>query len=184
MKIDNKFAAGYIVIFTVSTLLTSYLLIDNHYIKIPKRFLLPHRNIVLENKDTWDDELKLFECIEKDRKRSNYIQDDFVVDFPMFNSSQLSESLVHQLKWLCTQSIAQYGFMTIYNYLKRNNPNVQLIQSKHVRKILIEDYKMEYMFCCDLVDSDNVTNVIGHTCNNIIIRWNDSEITKIEMISD
>lgn len=180
MKIDSKVVAGYIIFFTVSSLLTSYLLIDNQYIKLPNSYLLPHKKIIDENQDIWNNEEQLKESIDRDKNRSNYIQDDFVVDFPIF-SDKLSVNVINQLQWLSTQSIAQYGFMTIYNYLSKNNPNIQLVQSKHIRKIKVEDYKMEYMFCCDLVDINEITNILGHICNNIIITWNNEEITKIEM---
>lgn len=180
MKINSRVAAGYIIILTVSSLLTSYLLIENQIIKIPNNYLLPHKKIIDENKDVWDDEAILQQYIERDKNRSNYIQDDFVVDFPIF-SSELSVELIKQLQWLCTQSIAQYGFMKIFNYLDKKHPNIQLVQSKHIRKTKVEDYKMEYMFCCDLVDINEITNVLGHICNNIIITWNNEEISKIEM---
>ena len=180
MEVDSKLVTAGLVILAASTILTSYVIIEKQSIQIPKSFLLPHKKILAENKHIWNsDQLEV--AIQRDSHRSSYTQDGFVVDFPILDHKSLSGELIKQIKWLCTQSIAQDGFISIHHFFQKKYPNIVLIQSSHKREIRLKDYCMEYLFCCDLMDNNNEMNNIGHLCHVINIFWNEQEIVKIEI---
>lgn len=153
-------------------------------LNIPKIIILPVEDILKENINCWNSPKCLAEEVERDYKRSRYIQDGYVVDFPTFNHFNVTDTTKKQLKWFSTQGLGQYGFIAMYNYLNDNNDNLEQLQSNHVRNIEVFDDCMKYRFCSDIVNTPDYNNKIKHCCYCIHIKWNnrnvDSTVMNIE----
>ena len=162
-------------------LVNNYIEINVEKIKVPRKITIP-LTIFQESHDNWNDIKKLQNSIDKDGPRSRYIQDDFVIDFPVFTN--ISSSLEKKLKWCCTQEILQCGYILLYNYLKKKHNHINMKQSLHKRYTIVDtsSKSMELHYCCDLYtyNKSSEIKIVGHLCQCIYINW-DLDVEKINL---
>ena len=146
---------------------------------IPQTIQLNPTMILNQNIQYWKDPILLKEFTEVDFPRSNFVQDGFVVEYPIFPNIPLT--LNKQLLWLCTQAIQQEVFIKLHIVISKCNPDFSLKQADHVRETVIVDGSIKRYMCCDIIRHHNFTlDVIQHLCILIDIKWDREMIRSIE----